>query len=72
MNTDLREGGKHFWNVYDPQNETTHGKWQGDSAEQNVTPKFFAQKKEYKFIMLYNKVQLCRFMIKMMALELIG
>ena len=29
MHTDLKEGGKHFWDIYDPQNETTHGKWVG-------------------------------------------
>ena len=54
MHTDLREGGKHFWDIYDPQNETTHGKWIGDSAEQNVTPKFFAQKEG---IQIYNAIQ---------------
>ena len=29
MHTDLREGGKDYWSVYDPQNETLYGKWDG-------------------------------------------
>ena len=37
MNTDLKEGGKHYWKVYHALTEATHGYWNGAEVDADST-----------------------------------